>query len=239
MGERPELQERRRSLLEHADVLPEVAGNSTDNTFKEAGELVAIRSADGSLHRLRRPYWLYVGGADFRKNIAGLIEGFALARASLADVEPTLVIACKLSAAQIKSALELGGARGLKPGIDLVLTGFVSDETLEICYRGAFSVVFPSLYEGLGLPVLEGYHFGVPAIVSRNSSLRELAPTCCQFDVGSREEMADLMVLMHRDPSLREKSLSFAGEKMLTLFNWQAAAMRVAAYLRGSGDRSV
>ncbi len=78
--------------------------------------------------------------------------------------------------------LSLATEHGLVPGTDVILTGFVSDQTLGRLFAGCMATVFPSLYEGLGLPVLESYAFGKPALASDSSSLRELVPEPCRFD---------------------------------------------------------
>jgi glycosyltransferase involved in cell wall biosynthesis len=206
----------------HDLALPSVAG---------ADGYVSVTDGEGRVHRLRQPYWLYVGGDDFRKNVAGLIRGFARTRAANLSPPPALVIACKLPAGMTSNYLQLAHSLGLKPGEEVVFTGYIPDAELEICYRGAFGTVFPSLYEGLGLPILEGYHFGVPAISSNNSSLQELTAHECQFDVSSEAAMAELMVAMHQDPALRERSLTFGDDVLVRLCNWKAVARRVAGYM--------
>lgn len=192
---------------------------------------VSLTDAEGEIYRLRQPYWVYVGAEDFRKNLAGLIRGFAKTRAADLSAPPALVIVCRLSSARREECQELARSLGLTPGEDVVCTGYISDTELEICYRGAFGTVFPSIYEGLGLPVLESYHFGIPAISSDNSSLQELTVRECQFDISSETAMADVMIAMHRDPSLRERSLTFGDDILSRTWNWNVVARRVASYL--------
>ena len=132
------------------------------------GATLEISNDQGERFVLRQPYWLYVGGGDFRKNVQGLVRAFARVLAELphAPERPALVIACNLHAEQRKEIAALAASLQVEPGVDIIITGFVSDAVLATCYRNAFATVFPSLYEGLGLPVLESYHFGVPALAS-------------------------------------------------------------------------
>lgn len=197
------------------------------------GSPLAIVNDAGQALEVRRPYWLYVGGADFRKNVAGLIRAYARMYHELSDA-PALVIACSLSVPQQKEYLGLAESLGLTPQRDVVVTGYISDATLAHCYRNAFATVFPSLYEGLGLPVLESYHFGVPAIASNCSSLKEITDPACQFDPSDEADIARAMLDLHRHPDLRAQSLAF-GSHILTQCNWQQAAGKVADYLRNHG----
>jgi len=196
------------------------------------GATLEINNEQGERFVLRQPYWLYVGGGDFRKNVQGLVRAFARVLAELphAPERPALVIACNLQPEQRKEIAALAASLQVEPGVDIIITGFVSDATLATCYRNAFATVFPSLYEGLGLPVLESYHFGVPALASNVSSLKEVTPASCQFDPASEDSIAQAMLRMHNTPQLRAESLAFGQEIMLEC-NWQQAASKLAAQL--------
>lgn len=196
------------------------------------GSPLEISNAQGERFVLRQPYWLYVGGGDFRKNVQGLVRAFANVLAALPHIpeRPALVIACNLHAEQRKEMAALAASLHLEPGADVIITGFVSDAVLAACYRNAFATVFPSLYEGLGLPVLESYHFGVPALASNVSSLTEVTPASCQFDPASEESIAQAMLRMHKTPQLRAESLAF-GREIMAVCNWQQAASKLAEHL--------
>jgi glycosyltransferase involved in cell wall biosynthesis len=196
------------------------------------GVTLEINNEQGERFVLRQPYWLYVGGGDFRKNVQGLVRAFASVLVELphAPERPALVIACNLQAEQRKEIAALAASLRVEPGVDIIITGFVSDAVLATCYRNAFATVFPSLYEGLGLPVLESYHFGVPALASNVSSLTEVTPASCQFDPASEQSIAQAMLHMHKTPQLRAESLAF-GREILAKCNWQQAASKLAAQL--------
>jgi glycosyltransferase involved in cell wall biosynthesis len=198
---------------------------------------VSITNHSGEIFHLRAPFWLYVGGGDFRKNIKGLIEAFGLViKAGISPV-PQLVIACHIPAELRETLYAEAETFGLKGGRDVIITGWIDDESLALCYRSAFATVFPSLYEGLGLPVLESYYFGAPALASQTSSLREITAPECQFDPTSADSIAQAMLRMHQDPTLRTVSLAY-GEEMLKLCNWPAIANHVAELLETDLARS-
>jgi len=223
-----------------------IYGGIDQTRWTQTGQLpvtdgpLEIVNDEGKRFSVNRPYWLYVGGADFRKNNSGLVRAFARLKAELSkqDAVPvTLVVACALSVLQRDELLRLGKAHGLQPGRDLVITGYISDTLLAHLYRHAFATVFPSHYEGLGLPVLESYHFGVPALASNNSSLREITHPACQFDSNSVTDIADAMLRMHRQPQLRAQSLEF-GREVLVQCSWPQAAFKVAQYMNTRSLRS-
>ena len=191
---------------------------------------LSVANAAGETFLLDRPYWLYVGGGDFRKNIPGLVEAFARLLAEAPTPRPALVIACSLSDDVRARVAEQAATLGLAVGTDLMMTGFVDDATLARCYRRAFATVFPSLYEGLGLPVLESYYFGVPALASGTTSLQEITAPDCRFDPTSAEDIARAMAALHRDPALREASLAY-GRTVLGFCNWGRVAELIGAYV--------
>jgi glycosyltransferase involved in cell wall biosynthesis len=119
-------------------------------------------------------YVLYLAGHDARKNVETLVEAFATV--AQADDDVALVIAGKLPEREdplfynprpLIDALDLAG--------DVRLTGWVEEADKPALYRGAACAVFPSRYEGFGLPVLEALACGTPLVTSNVSSLPELA----------------------------------------------------------------
>lgn len=172
-----------------------------------------------------RPFVLYTGGDDWRKNIEGLVHAFAL----LPSAERTryqLVIACKLSE---PSAAKLTGlAHKLGLGRALVLTNFVTDEELRALYALCALFVFPSLYEGFGLPLVEAMACGAPVIAADNSSLPEVVGAKDQrFDARSPETIAHVLQA-HLCDEQRRRQLASAAIGQAARFSWQAVAQRVA-----------
>ena len=87
--------------------------------------------------------------------------------------------------------------------------GFVSDDQLKLLYRKAFLFIFPSFFEGFGLPVLEAMSMGVPTICSNSSSIPEVGGNAVlTFDPHSPEELSTQIQKVIKDPNLRCKMIS-------------------------------
>lgn len=112
--------------------------------------------------KIKKPYLLAVSTHEPRKNIQKLIDVYMKIKEHIPDI-----------------ALVLAGRHGwgetVKEQEDLIITGFVSDEDLRSLYSGCKVFIYPSLYEGFGLPVLEAMACGAPVITSNNSSMAEIA----------------------------------------------------------------
>ncbi|MEM7175327.1 MAG: glycosyltransferase [Chlamydiota bacterium] len=115
---------------------------------------------------------LYVAGDDYRKNIKGAIEGFARLSKKVRK-GTTLFIICKIQAESKKFYLKMAAQLGLEPH-EIFFTGFVPEEDLIAFYRACDIFIFPSHYEGLGIPILEAMACGAPVLGGDNSSIREL-----------------------------------------------------------------
>ncbi len=133
-------------------------------TEQEAQELF-------SRFHIQGRYMICTGGDDERKNIAGLIHAYSKIRRELLEIYQ-LVIVCKLSPASVKRYSQIIQDYKLKGRV--ILTNFVSTQDLVRLYNKASLLVFPSLYEGFGLPVLEAWMCGLPVLTSNNSSLGEI-----------------------------------------------------------------
>jgi glycosyltransferase involved in cell wall biosynthesis len=194
-----------------------------------AGERMWMRNDQGEPLAIPLPYWLYVGGDDFRKNLPRLIEAFASLKRAGRLAAP-LVVACSIEHRRRDDLLGRARVLGLQPGIDVLFTGFVSDQTLGELFSNCFASIFPSLYEGLGLPVLESYSFGKPVLASDTSSFRELVPGACRFDPYDVASIADAIRRFHDDPSVAEESLAFA-PTAIAMGQWQGAARKLGEWL--------
>ncbi len=175
---------------------------------------------------LRRPYMIYVGGDDWRKNMEGAIEAFARYKCDQGKVA-TLVLACHLPEGRKAELHALADALGLTHE-DVVFTGRIDDAALMGMIQAAELSFFPSRYEGLGLPILESYACGTPVIGSETSSMRDLLPPACRFNPDHPEEIAGALRSFDRNPDLRNTSLTF-GAEVLKRFTWEASAQRLVS----------
>ena len=155
-----------------------------------------------------------------------MIAAFAELKQDPASSIPVLVVLCNLHPARHKELEALARQHGLKPGQNLIFTGQVDDEDMMEYYRRSFAVVFPSLYEGLGLPILEAYFFDTPVLAGDNSSLREITPPECRFNAEDPNDISRAMLRFETEPELRSLSLEF-GAKIIKEFDWPRVAAKV------------
>ena len=188
-----------------------------------------FQNDEGEPFAVAQPFWLYVAGDDFRKNLPRLIEALGLLKRD-GRLDAPLVVACSIRPGRRAELLGHAAANGLSPGTDIVFTGYVSDDTLGELFAGCMATVFPSLYEGLGLPVLESYAFGKPALASDSSSLREIVPELCRFDPYSAASISDAMLRLRDDPRVSAASRAYAPQA-IALCRWSAAARKLGHWL--------
>jgi glycosyltransferase involved in cell wall biosynthesis len=181
-----------------------------------------------SVSRAIRPgFLLYVGGDEPRKNLEGTIRAFALLPEEIRAAHQ-LVITCRMS--RLRRAQLAALARRLGIGQrELVLTGFVQDRELAALYRSCELFVFPSLYEGAGLPILEAMSCGAPVAASNTSSIPELlGDDEATFDPTDPGDIARCLerVVVDQEAlaSLRERS-----RRRVRLFTWERVAKRTLA----------
>ncbi len=168
-----------------------------------------------------RPYILSVGTIQPRKNYLRLIRALAL----LTDRPPlSLVIAGKpgwLYDEVLEEAARIPDR--------VQLLGFVEESDLPALYRGAALFVFPSLYEGFGLPVLEAMACNVPVVCSNRSSLPEVAgQAAILVDPESEQELAQAMRRVLEEEPLRREMVR-RGQERAARFTWQRAASQLLA----------
>jgi len=117
-------------------------------------------------------------------------------------------------------------ARSLGVSEQLHFLGFVSPEELQSIFRAATAMVFPSKFEGFGLPVLEAFHAGAPVLSSNATVLPEVAQDAAlYFDPDAPTELANLMIRMLDEPGLRE-SLIAKGKTILSQFSIDDTAVQ-------------
>ncbi|GAB4451515.1 MAG: hypothetical protein OHK0029_00820 [Armatimonadaceae bacterium] len=178
---------------------------------------------------ITKPYILYSGGEDWRKNIEGAIEAFALLPEQRRQ-QHQLVIACKMSTDGTKKLYEL--AKTLKVAPDsLIITNFVSDDELRALYSLSHLSIFTSFYEGFGLPVLEAMACGSATLVGNNSSLKELVFSPEQlFDANQPSSISERMEKVLNNTNLLER-LRSEGTRHATGFTWEKVAEKTATTL--------
>lgn len=177
-------------------------------------------------------YLLYVGTIQPRKNLVRLIDAFAQAASASPTVRSLqLVIAGKTGwlSRQIEQRASDAGIAG-----QVHFPGYVADADLPALLSGALAFVFPSLYEGFGMPVLEAMACGTPVLTSSTSSLPEVAGDAALLvDPHDSRAIADGLRQLVEDGALRER-LRERGLAHAARFTWDRAAQETLRVLSGA-----
>lgn len=176
-------------------------------------------------------YLLYVGASDYRKNLKGLIEIYGLYCERSSSPLPLVLTGKPEYYERVRFAWPAGTRGGIVNG-EVLFTGFLPEELMPGLYRGARAFLFPSLYEGFGLPALESMACGTPVIAYDNSSISEivgrwgvLVPT------GDTEAFVRELMKVTIDDCLKEE-LGEAGVERAKHFSWAKTATRTAEIYR-------
>jgi glycosyltransferase involved in cell wall biosynthesis len=179
---------------------------------------------EGDRHDPGFPYLFYVGNHRPHKNIPRLLEAFAQALPALPP-ELKLMLSGKDKTGLAPFIAELGLSDRV------VFAGFINDEMLPTYYRGATALVFPSLYEGFGLPPLEAMACGVPVMTSNVTSLPEVVGDgALLVDPYSVQEMAEGIKKITLDQDYREDIVQ-RGLARSTIHTWEKTVARTQAIL--------
>ncbi len=169
---------------------------------------------------------VYNGAVDPRKNLDRLLRAWARVAGAVRHGRH-LVVVCRMAPLERHHYEEI--ARSLGIGDEVILTGAVSDDVLVLYYQLTELMVFPSLYEGYGLPVVEAQACGAPVIVARSSSLVELVePEAC-FDPYDVDAMAAAIERGLTDGDLRARLRARSAQPRPS---WEAVADRAAGVYR-------
>lgn len=194
-----------------------VIPNGVDGRFKPASQ-IECSAANAQLALPSSDYLLCVGSLEPRKNLARLLEAWSLC----VDQIPSSVYLVISGIEGAKQVFRTTPLMALPRRVHL--TGFAPEKDLPALYRGALALVYPSVYEGFGLPALEAMASGVPPIVGNNTSLPELvgeAGLC--VDPTNVDAIASAIIRMVNDGCLRQELArrSIARSK---LFDWNKTA---------------
>jgi len=192
--------------------------------------------ARARFHVEARPYLVYAGDADWRKNAEGMLAGLAGARARLKGEDLCLVWAGLLREDRRRGVIERARAFGVEEA--LILTGFVSDDELHALYRGALAALFVSHAEGFGYPVLEAMALGCPVITSNCSSLPELAEGAALLvDPKNHAAIADAILTMAESGNERKRLIELGKARSKTFSVERQARDTLEVYAAVLGAR--
>lgn len=170
-------------------------------------------------YKIEKDYILFTGTIEPRKNVAGIIDAYAQLSESIKD----------------KYTLVLAGGKGWKDeeielklhqnfDLNIIRTGYVADEDLPALYNGASLFVFPSQYEGWGIPILEAMACGVPVITANNTSLPEVAgDAAIMINAKDTPALTNSIKKVLTNQNLRKKMIQ-KGFIQAKMFSWQKSA---------------
>ncbi|MDX1501715.1 MAG: glycosyltransferase family 1 protein [Thermoanaerobaculia bacterium] len=247
---RPETLVELSESLEHAlfeatrliTVSETVRGELEELGLADPGRVTAIHHGPGQLAEVTpgelpdhvpESYGLHVGTLEPRKNILGLLAAWDRLHELVAD-PPTLVLCGRFGwkADAIRAAVERATAAGRA-----VHLGYVTEEELAALYRRARVVVFPSLYEGFGLPAIEAQQAGAPLVASDIPVLREVAADGALDAAPDRpDELAATIARLLAEPTLA-REVAERGRRRAGELSWTRSARQTLEVLaRAAGD---
>ncbi|MEK9152950.1 MAG: glycosyltransferase family 1 protein [Patescibacteria group bacterium] len=191
--------------------------------IEDRGELRRVLADYG----FAQPYFLCVGRLESKKNLAGLLKAFRNFKTHRGAGDPVkLVLVGKRGLGYQAAMAEIA----LLPVAESVIElGYIAPEHMAHIYSGAVALLFPTWYEGFGLPVLEAWACGTPVIVSKAASLPEVCGSACQFvDPSNGETITNAMdqILTEQNMSVR---LAALGSQRVGNFSWKKTAERTWA----------
>ena len=197
-----------------------VPGSKLIVTYESSEE---VKEPTGNLnmseHGIDKPYFLYVGNAYPHKNLERLTKVFSGLRSKGLDAQLVLVGKADYFYDRLKKESTAEGRDD-----SVIFYGFAEESDLSDLYKNARAYVFPSLYEGFGLPPLEAMRHGTPVVASNASCLPEiLGDAATYFDPEDENKMTESMERIFTDSRLREE-LSKKGFEQVKKFSWRSCA---------------
>ena len=215
----------------------EVIYNAIDDSFRLGHASDAERQFIAERYQVNSPFLLYAGRISPHKNVVRIIEAFAALKGELSkegkfeDLK-LIIIGDEVSKhPDLRRACVKGGVQN-----DVRFLGFVPIDVLRIFYDQAKIFVFPSLYEGFGLPPLEAMAHATPVVTSNTSSVPEVVGNAAVM--VNPENVFEIMRALHRvlvDQPLRDK-LKARGLEQAAKFSWEASVRRMLEVYREVAD---
>lgn len=167
-----------------------------------------------------KPFLTFLGGADARRKLSHLVAAYNNMKAQDYDIRLVLAgdtMKGPMSIPTLDIQRSLANSSYLE---DIVFLGFVTDSQREWLYANALAMVYPSVYEGFGLPVLEAMRYGTPVITYKNTSITEVAADAVLY-ADNAHTIMEAAVKLLSDNKLRQKYATL-GKKQSSLYSWRA-----------------
>ena len=192
--------------------------NSGVNVF--ANSFAQPNQALHLFQKIKKPYLLYIGRIETKKNIQGMLEAFSLLKEKYYLQHQLVLAGGKGYGYEILQSL----LSNYKNKADVILTGYFSQSEKQPLLNNADVFLFPSFYEGFGLPILEAQASELPIVTSYASSMPEVAGQGALFiDPNNPAQIAEAVYKIISDKALRDK-LIWLGKENLKKFSWEKCA---------------
>ncbi len=178
-------------------------------------------------YKIKKPYFLFVGRLEKKKNIANLIKAYSkLSNSEIKTSLPKLVLIGTPGVDYQEIALEIEKLKQL-----IYQIGYIQIDELVHFYHGAEAFIFPSLYEGFGLPILEAMACGIPVIASNAGSIPEVGNgAALYFNPNKIEEITSILKEFLTDQNLKYQ-LRKKGLKNIEKYSWEKCAQETIKVL--------
>ncbi|HWR35216.1 MAG TPA: glycosyltransferase family 1 protein [Clostridia bacterium] len=217
----------------------EVVYNAIDDRFRQGHTTDADREMIAERYQVNYPFLLYAGRISPHKNVVRIIEAFSALKTDLAKDARCPNLKLIIIGDELSKHPDLRRAV-IKSGVqnDVRFLGFVPIDVLRIFYDAAKIFVFPSLYEGFGLPPLEAMAHGTPVVASNTSALPEVTGKAAVL--VNPENVFEISRALYRvllDQSLRER-MKIAGLEQAAKFSWDTTVQRMIEVYEEAISRS-
>ena len=177
----------------------------------------------------KKQFILFVGGADPRRRIKDLVIAFNHLRATGVDIKLVLAGDCMkgpMDISTLETQIALNTSSYIK---DIIFLGYVNNHQLNWLYANALCFVFPSIYEGFGLPVLEAMQFGCPVIAYPNEAVKEVAGNIPLYANNYIDIMEHILNLLNN--SAQRDIIAKNSKKIIKNFSWAKTSLRLFSQL--------
>jgi len=180
-----------------------------------------------------KDFFIYVGALQPRKNLVNLLRAFSIFK-KRQQSSMKLVLTGRLA---WKNEDFLQKLKTYKYRSDVILTDYLDEERLALLLGSAYALVYPSYFEGFGVPVLEAMKCGVPVLTSKDSSMHEVAGAAgLYFDPADHQDMAEALMRIYKDENLRQHLVG-EGLKGSAAYSWQRTAdLLWASMMKAAGS---
>lgn len=208
----------RQDIIKQYKILPE----KIDVVYSAAKEIFhpisqTIKEEIKNKYANGKEYFLYVGAIHPRKNLLNLLKAFSVFK-KRQQSNMKLILTGRLA---WKYDLFLESIKSYKYRNDLVMPGYLEENELAKIVASAYALVYPSLFEGFGVPVLEAMRCDVPVITSLSSSMEEIAGSAALYvNPADYNDIGEKMMLLYKNEDMRDEMVK-KGKQVAEQFTWE------------------